>query len=71
MAFVRADLEKLERAIASGTLTVRYGDRTITYQSTDALLRARKTVSGEVEAAEGTTPRRRTFRAYQSGRGNQ
>jgi len=69
MAWTRADVDKLDRAIASGTLSVRYGDRTITYQSTDAMIKARKLMLSEVEPAEGKTPRRRTFRLYQSGRG--
>lgn len=69
MAFTTADIEKLERAIATGTLSVRYTDRTVTYQSTKDMIAALKLMRGEVDAAAGTTPRRRTFRAFQAGRG--
>ena len=69
MAFTTADIEKLERAIATGTLSVRYADRTVTYQSTKDMITALRLMRGEVGGAAGTTPRRRTFRAYQSGRG--
>ena len=52
MAFVAADLTALERAIADGVLRVRFADgREVTYQSVDALLRARGVVAGEVAAA--------------------
>lgn len=65
MAWTSADVEKLERAIASGTLTVRYQDRQVTYQSIDAMLRALKVMRAEVEPAT----RRRTFRMTQTGTG--
>lgn len=65
MAWTSADVEKLERAIASGKLTVRYQDRQVTYQSTDAMLRALKVMRAEVEP----TKRRRTFRMTQTGTG--
>jgi hypothetical protein len=69
MAWVRADLDRLERAIASGTLSVRFEDSSKTYQSVREMILARETIRAEVEASEGKKPRRRTFRAYQSGRG--
>lgn len=65
MAWTAADVEKLERAIASGKLTVRYQDRQITYQSTDAMLRALKVMRAEVSPIQ----RRRTFRITQTGTG--
>lgn len=45
------DLATLERAIASGVMTVSYSGppaRTVTYQSIDAMLRARATVRAEL-----------------------
>lgn len=65
MAWTVADVEKLERAIASGKLTVRYQDRQITYQNTDAMLRALKVMRAEVSPIQ----RRRTFRITQTGTG--
>lgn len=69
MAWQRADLEKLERAIASGQQTVRYKDRQVSYQSLDAMIRARREMKAEVDAAEGKRPRRRIFRITQTGKG--
>jgi hypothetical protein len=69
MAFTTDDVTRLERAIASGQLTVRYADRSITYQNTESMLKALKQMRAEVDAEAGTAPRRRTMRVYQSGRG--
>jgi hypothetical protein len=69
MAWTTTDIEKLEKAIASGQLTVRYADRSITYQNSEAMLAVLKQMRAEVDAAAGTTPRRRTMRITQSGRG--
>jgi hypothetical protein len=41
MAFTQAQLDALETAIASGTLEVRYGDKTVRYQSTSDMIKAR------------------------------
>ena len=69
MAFTLADVEKLERAIATGALTVRFADRQVTYQSLDAMRKARREMLDEIAAANGTR-RRRTFRVTQTGTGN-
>lgn len=68
MAFTISDVAAIERAIKSGTLSVQYGDRRVTYQSMDALLKARDLILAEVEVAEGT-PRPRAIRMFQSGTG--
>lgn len=41
MAFTQTQLDALEAAIASGTLEVRYGDKSVRYQSTADMIRAR------------------------------
>ena len=41
MAWVQADLDALETAIATGELTVQYQDRRVTYRSMDELMKAR------------------------------
>jgi hypothetical protein len=69
MAFTTDDVTKLERAIASGQLTVRYADRSITYQTTRDMMAALKQMRAEIDDAAGTKPRRRTMRLFQSGRG--
>ena len=38
MAWTQQQLDAIEGAIASGELTVRFGDRTVTYRSMDELL---------------------------------
>lgn len=68
--FTTDDVLQLERAIASGTSVVRYGDRTIQYQSLDAMRLARREMLDEINDAAGTVPpRRRIFRVNQSGTG--
>lgn len=52
MAFTQADLDSIDRTIVSGTLEVRFQDRTITYKSTQELLAARALITGAI----GTTP---------------
>jgi len=51
MAWTQQQLDAVEAAIASGELTVRFGDRTVTYRSMDELLRARAVIR-EAQAAE-------------------
>ena len=60
MALSQADLDALDLAIASGELTVSYSGRTVTYQSTQALLQARQHVASVLRsqacAASGCRP---------------
>ncbi len=70
MAFTKEQVATLEAAIASGVLTVRYADRTVTYQSLDAMRRVLRQMRGEVSTVTGAKPRRRTIRLFQSGTGN-
>lgn len=58
MAFTSADLDALDRAIASGTLRVRFSDgREVTYQSLDAMLRARAVIAGGLAPASDPAQR--------------
>ena len=71
MAFTKEQITALESAIASGILTVRYADRTVTYQSLKDMRAALRQMRGEVAAPAAGLPRaRRTIRLYQSGSGN-
>ena len=52
MAYTTADLDRLDRAIASGTLTVEIGGRKITYHGIADLLKARAEVGAPVNFAD-------------------
>lgn len=41
MAITQQDIDDLDAAIVSGDLTVTFQGRTVTYQTTDALIKAR------------------------------
>ncbi len=62
MALTSADIDALDRAIASGELTVRLNDRLITYRSIDELLRARAAILADLAAADSTS---RAYPRYQ------
>ena len=51
MALSQTDLDALDSAIASGTLSVEFDGRKITYQNTAALITARNHVATVVNAA--------------------
>lgn len=51
MALSQSDLDALDSAIASGTLSVEFDGRKITYQTTAALIAARNHVATVVNAA--------------------
>lgn len=48
MAFTQEQLDTLEAAIASGTLTVKYGDKQITYQSLEHMMNLRSIMRKEL-----------------------
>lgn len=68
MAYTTQDLQTLERAIAAGVQQVRYGDRTVTYQSMEAMRDARKEIADELGIAL-RPKRRRVFRTFVRGSG--
>lgn len=41
MSITQQDIDNLDAAIVSGELTVTYQGRTVTYQTTDAMIKAR------------------------------
>lgn len=53
MAYSQADVDALDKAIASGTLSVQYGDRRVQYRSMDELLQARQHVANQIAASTG------------------
>lgn len=48
MAFTQADVDTLDRAIATGELTTRYNGREVTFRSINELMAARDLVVGEL-----------------------
>ncbi|AXO89004.1 hypothetical protein DZC75_13710 [Pseudomonas parafulva] len=67
MAYTKAHLDAVERAIARGEKTVRYTDRTVEYRSVDELMRARDLIRSELVQSAG--PRSRVVRLYHGGKG--
>lgn len=67
MAWTQAQLEAIEAAIASGELTVRFGDRTVTYRSMEELLQARAVIKEALAAESGSTTDRFSFAQTSKG----
>ena len=67
MAWTQTQLDAVEAAIASGELTVRFGDRTVTYRSMDELLKARAVIQEALDAESGTTTDRFSFAQTSKG----
>lgn len=68
MAYTAADLETLERAVATGVMRVRYSDgKEVTYRTTDELLRAIGVVKGEIARAAGAPRTMAAFASFTRG----
>ncbi len=67
MAWTQAQLDAVEAAIASGELTVRFGDRTVTYRSMDELLQARGVIKDSLAAESGVATDRFSFAQTSKG----
>ncbi len=53
MAYTQADLDRLDQAIASGTLTLKLNGKEITYRSMSELMQARAFVASEIRNSSG------------------
>lgn len=53
MSFTLEEYETLGRAISSGTTSVRYQDRTVTYRSLDEMVRTRNLMARELGLVRG------------------
>lgn len=51
MALTQADLDRLDTAIASNTLSVQFGERRVQYRSMEELMAARQHVAQQLAAA--------------------
>ncbi|PVZ43941.1 phage head-tail joining protein [Pseudomonas sp. CC120222-01a] len=67
MAYTKAHLDAVERAIARGEKIVRYSDRTVEYRTVDELIKARDLIRAELTNAAG--PRSRVVRVFHGGKG--
>lgn len=67
MPWTQTQLDAVERAIASGELTVRFGDRTVTYRSMEELLQARAVIKDALAAEAGTATDRFSFAQTSKG----
>ncbi len=57
--FTVEQYEALNKSIAQGTLSVRYGDKTVTYRSLDEMLRIRNLIGKELGLLNGNKSSRR------------
>jgi hypothetical protein len=55
MSWTTTDLTAIEKAIASGELRVKFGDREVMYRSIDELLKARDIIRSAVDSTAPTT----------------
>lgn len=67
MAYTKAHLDAVERAIARGEKIVRYSDRTVEYRTVDELIKARDLIRTELTNAAG--PRSGVVRVFHGGKG--
>lgn len=58
MAWTQAHLDAIDAAIASGELTVHFGDRSTTYRSADELFKIRAFVADAIATQNGTNQER-------------
>ena len=58
MAWTQSDLDAIDKAIASGEVTVHFGDRSVTYRSLDELLKIRALIKDDLQSQAETTPDR-------------
>ncbi len=54
-SWTQTDLDAIEEAIASGELSVQFGDNAVRYRSIPELLQARDTIKQALAAASATT----------------
>lgn len=68
MAVSQADIDALNKAIASGARSVTLGGQTITYNTADSLIRARNDLQAQLNAQTGKRRRKQSY-LFQNGRG--
>ena len=66
MAFTLEQLQALENSIASGTKSVTYGDKTVTYHSLDEMIRLRSLMQRDLQQTRKT----KTIAVFNKGLGS-
>lgn len=61
LAELTARRDALESALASGVLSLREGDKSVTYRSFEEMSQALSDVERQLAAADGTVPTRRVY----------
>jgi len=69
MAYTQSDLDRIDRAIARGSLEVRYADRLVKFRTLDELLTAKREIQRELVAATGSAGRPRATLLRSAGKG--
>ena len=64
MAWTQDQLDGLEAAIASGTLEVRTGDKSVRYHSLDEMIKLRDVIRNQLNADAQTQPSRASFASF-------
>ena len=64
MAFTQTQLDALEAAIASGTLEVRIGDKSVRYHSLDEMIKLRDVIRNQLNADAQTKTSRASFASF-------
>jgi hypothetical protein len=65
MAFTQQNLDAIEKAIATGTLSVEYNGKRITYRSMGDLLKARDVIKTELAKQQSPSVPRSSIAIYQ------
>lgn len=71
MAVTQADIDALNAAIADGVRMAVIGGKTVTYNTTESLIKARNDMRAELkkQQQDGQPRRSRQIQAYHAGRG--
>ena len=64
MAFTQSQLDALEAAIASGTLEVRTGDKSVRYHSLNEMIKLRDVIRNQLTADAQTPTSRASFASF-------
>ena len=65
MAFTQQNLDAIEKAIATGTLSVEYNGKRVTYRSMSDLLKARDVIKAELANQTAIRAPRSSIAIYQ------
>lgn len=67
MAFTQTDLDRLDSAIAMGTLTCKINGKEVTYRSMSELMQARNFIAQQISQQAGTSVGNAIFTEFSRG----